>query len=63
MMLILLKTRGFLVSTTNVLTLLNKKIHFFQFCLFLVPSLHVDTAYLLKRSENQNTQTEPLSSL
>ena len=35
MMLILLRTSGFLVRATNILNLLNKKIHFFQFCLFL----------------------------
>ena len=76
MMLILLRASRFLVSATNVLKLLDKKGHFFQFCLFLVLSLslslHVDKhciqetfeiiSDLLKRSENQNTQTEPLSS-
>ena len=69
-MLILLRTSGFLVSATNGLNLLNKKIHFFSFVYFY--SSHymlLNTAYwrllkeLLKRSENQNTQTEPLSSL
>ena len=44
MMLILLKTSGFLVSATNGLNLLNKK--FIFSVLLLVLSLHVDnTAY------------------
>ena len=33
-MLILLRSSGFLVRTTNVLNLLNKKTHFLKFCLF-----------------------------
>ena len=56
MMLILLRTSGFLVRATNILNLLNKKIHFFQFCLFL--SSHcmlINTAYrrLLKESPEE----------
>ena len=55
-MLILLRTSGFLVRATNVLNLLNKKNHFFQFFLFL--SSHcmlINTAYrrLLKESPEE----------
>ena len=55
-MLILLRTSGFLVSATNGLNLLNKKIHFFSFVYF--QSSHcmlINTAYrrLLKESPEE----------
>ena len=42
MMLIMLRTSALLVNAINGLNLLNKN-SFFQSCLFLVLSLHVDT--------------------
>ena len=52
MMLILLRTSGFLVNATNVLNLLNKKIHFFQFYFQSSHCILINTAYrrLLKES-------------
>ena len=55
-MLILLRPSGFLVSGTNILNLINKKIHFFSFVYFQSSHcMFINTAYrtLLKESPKE----------